>query len=362
MNNNLLLFVCSVIIVFTGGTFIYTLESSSTRDVLPTILEVKSNDLYSLSSFKSYANYQDTCSFGTIKINTDTTFTLVYENPAKQNERSVIAFFNLENQNISFSSYDKIEIGIKTKQARRVALNLNIQGRDTACQFIQKHIEITNAKETYTLPLNQFSTPASWYEYHNVTQAEISTESETTIKSLSFEGCHLLTPGIQDEFTVFKIILKRDYKETYYGIVIMIILLITGIWILLNKPFKKESKIVYIPIGDNDEVDNESIEIKIARYLATNYTNPNLTLKDLKEEFLISKGELSKLIAAHTKYTFPQYLAHLRVDKAKKILLSDTKKTVAEIGFSVGFNSSTNFIRVFKAQEGITPKKYLDKK
>ena len=58
--------------------------------------------------------------------------------------------------------------------------------------------------------------------------------------------------------------------------------------------------------------------------------------------------------------TFPQYLGFLRINEAKRILLTKDFKTVAEVGYTVGFNSSSNFIRVFKSQEGQSPKSFAE--
>ena len=105
---------------------------------------------------------------------------------------------------------------------------------------------------------------------------------------------------------------------------------------------------------------NPTIEDQIIAFLAKNYNNPDLTLEDLKSEFGKGKAEISNIIKDTTKLTFPRYLNYLRIEEAKRVLKSGDFKTVAEVGFLVGFNSSSNFIRVFKTQEGVSPKKFLE--
>ena len=112
LNKNLLFSVCSIVIICIGTVFICILEFSATRDLLPAILKEKSSDLYNPSSFKSYRDKQDTSFLGEVRIGTDKTFTFVYKNPSVENARSAVAFFYLDQQNVSFSSYDNIEIGI----------------------------------------------------------------------------------------------------------------------------------------------------------------------------------------------------------------------------------------------------------
>ena len=130
-------------------------------------------------------------------------------------------------------------------------------------------------------------------------------------------------------------------------------------WLLISKPLKKEEEIVHVPIKEV-EYKKESLEDNIIAYLAKNYNNPDLTLETLKEEFGKGKAEISNIVKNSTKLTFPRYLNFLRIEEAKRILKSGDFKTVAEIGFLIGFNSSSNFIRVFKSQEGVSPKKFLE--
>ncbi len=49
-----------------------------------------------------------------------------------------------------------------------------------------------------------------------------------------------------------------------------------------------------------------------------------------------------------------------RDTKAIKELLLDKNRSIQDIAFQVGFNSSINFTRAFKKYEGITPSKYRE--
>jgi AraC-like DNA-binding protein len=48
------------------------------------------------------------------------------------------------------------------------------------------------------------------------------------------------------------------------------------------------------------------------------------------------------------------------VEEAKRILKNGDYKTIAEVGYAVGFNSPSNFIRVFKGEVGVSPKAYSE--
>lgn len=53
-----------------------------------------------------------------------------------------------------------------------------------------------------------------------------------------------------------------------------------------------------------------------------------------------------------------QYLLQYRIQKAKELLLNNSKYSVEEVGKMVGFNTNSHFISVFKRFEHITPGKF----
>lgn len=91
-------------------------------------------------------------------------------------------------------------------------------------------------------------------------------------------------------------------------------------------------------------------------YIHTNYSNSSLSLNDVAEHIGISASYLSELFNEIAGEKFSVYLAQYRVQKAQQ-LQSATNLTVKEIGFQCGFNSSQNFIRVYKKYTGHTPGK-----
>lgn len=92
-------------------------------------------------------------------------------------------------------------------------------------------------------------------------------------------------------------------------------------------------------------------------YIAANYSNSSLSLNDVAEHCSISASYLSELFNEVGGEKFSAYLAKYRVEKARQ-LQSATNMTVKEIGYQCGFNSSQNFIRVYKKYTGVTPGQY----
>ena len=55
--------------------------------------------------------------------------------------------------------------------------------------------------------------------------------------------------------------------------------------------------------------------------------------------------------------TYVEYITHYKINYSKK-LLKIQNKSIKEISFECGFDSSSNFIREFKKRNKMTPKEY----
>lgn len=70
---------------------------------------------------------------------------------------------------------------------------------------------------------------------------------------------------------------------------------------------------------------------------------------------------LSHLFKEKTGESYSAYLKKIRIQKAKK-LLEQNNCSITEVGVMTGYNDTSQFIRVFKQEIGMTPKKYRDEK
>lgn len=346
-------------LILAGLALAFWLQSNATRDILPTIISVRDykDSLRTPDTFAE--DFEEDASKGTLNYNGDSSFTFTYTKSRRSGHSFSGVFFPLENLDIDFSKYSSIEVGVKTDQARRIPLNLSVQNKLKTHQYIRQFIEVKKDQEFYTLPLNEFYTPTTWYDSNRVAQVEIPKQDLAKIEALSFESCHLLEKGVKDQFTVHKLVLVKSLFWTYIVMSIVIIIGIFGLSVLFLGLFQKKTEVIHVPI---QHVEIEPVEPtdEILLFLAENYTNANLTLSDLATEFGKSNNDLSKIIKEKTEKTFPKYINFLRIEEAKRILKSGEFKTIAEVGYAVGFNSSSNFIRVFKGEEGVSPKSFAE--
>ena len=94
----------------------------------------------------------------------------------------------------------------------------------------------------------------------------------------------------------------------------------------------------------------------VFHYLINNFSKV-VTLEAVAAQANLSPNAFCRFFKVRSKKTFSQYLLEMRISHACK-LLADTDKSVGNIHYECGFNSSSHFNRYFKQINGITPMEY----
>lgn len=94
---------------------------------------------------------------------------------------------------------------------------------------------------------------------------------------------------------------------------------------------------------------------KAVRILRSHALEEEVSLPWLARQCGVCSGHLSRLFVRSTGMSFTDFVARLRIEKAVD-LLKNTRKTVTEIAFESGFNSLSQFHRVFRRIQGCSPK------
>lgn len=97
----------------------------------------------------------------------------------------------------------------------------------------------------------------------------------------------------------------------------------------------------------------------VIAFLVKNYKQ-RLVLQDIADHVGVSSYYLERLFKQETSETPRSYLEKIRVDKAVHLLVY-TDQTNLEICYEVGFQSTSNFYRVFKSMHNCTPSEYRDR-
>ncbi|MBU1106081.1 MAG: AraC family transcriptional regulator [Candidatus Riflebacteria bacterium] len=106
-----------------------------------------------------------------------------------------------------------------------------------------------------------------------------------------------------------------------------------------------------------DEVDKATV---VAKQILEAFPDKNLDLEELADKCGVSKSHLCRVFKKATGQTVSQYLNHIRIERACR-LLADTGVPIEEIAFASGFNNASYFFRVFKKQVGKLPLEWRKK-
>lgn len=85
------------------------------------------------------------------------------------------------------------------------------------------------------------------------------------------------------------------------------------------------------------------------------YTHEQFTLEELASRLYTNKTYLSTFIKDEYDMNFSGWVASLRIDEAKRIMMKEPEKKLQEVAFECGFSSLAYFSSVFSKSEGISP-------
>ncbi|MGZ7440383.1 helix-turn-helix domain-containing protein [Paenibacillus sp. TH7-28] len=94
----------------------------------------------------------------------------------------------------------------------------------------------------------------------------------------------------------------------------------------------------------------------VATYIRARYREA-LTIEATAKHFFISPSYLSRIFYRFTGFHFREYIVHLRVREAERMLAGSSAK-IQEIAAAVGFEHLSHFNKTFKKSTGLTPLQY----
>lgn len=127
----------------------------------------------------------------------------------------------------------------------------------------------------------------------------------------------------------------------------------------LMKDCQLESGEEAIDISERQEVIRQKLEVWCA---ARGYRDTSLNMVTLARSLDISKTELSSYLSSCLNTTFRIWLAEVRFEAAKKMMLECPDFGNDIISAECGFSSRTHLYRLFKEKEGCSPTAWRAKK
>ncbi|BBH19413.1 AraC family transcriptional regulator [Paenibacillus baekrokdamisoli] len=141
----------------------------------------------------------------------------------------------------------------------------------------------------------------------------------------------------------------KKKKTAYHG---MLRSYIYQICVLLSRHFENQ-----ISIGENKKVFSLYYKLgPILTYLHENFREP-LELSVLAEKLGLSVSRTRHLFQEVMGEGFKEYLLHLRVNEARKLLLN-TDLSIVEVCYQSGFQSHNPFYHAFQKIVGMSPGSY----
>ncbi|MCK5907506.1 MAG: AraC family transcriptional regulator [Flavobacteriales bacterium] len=104
------------------------------------------------------------------------------------------------------------------------------------------------------------------------------------------------------------------------------------------------------------DLSNDRISeiISKIRYTIRENIDSDLNMHEIASEYNLSYSYFRKMFKKHTGISPKQYHLQLKIFKAKELLLT-TDKSVKEICYDLGFQSTSYFSRIFKQKLGVAP-------
>jgi len=106
--------------------------------------------------------------------------------------------------------------------------------------------------------------------------------------------------------------------------------------------------------------EHEGIRIAaIYNYIMQQY-DKQITLEDVAKQAHMTPQAFCRYFKKHTLHTFVSFLNEVRINEACKKLTDGAYNSIATVAYNCGFNSITNFNRVFKSVTGKSPSSYVE--
>ena len=145
-------------------------------------------------------------------------------------------------------------------------------------------------------------------------------------------------------------------------ILVALLVICACVYLILKKRHKRPSVSTEVSESMPDEAPAE-LMVRINQAMKTQklYQNSDLKVTDLAAAIGTNRRSVSDCINSQKGCTFSQFVNIYRVDHAKRVMLQNPDKKIADIYLESGFANEGSFFRTFKAVTGMTPKEWLSK-
>lgn len=264
---------------------------------------------------------------------------------------------------INLSRFNTIKITASGKNLSN--MNMFIVSEDSRVKnnkvYSSSSFVITNKTALYSINKKSFKIPDWWYDTNNFSPTDNIQPEWDKVSEISFATG--LTPevGQERQLSIYSVLFIRDNSRVIIGMLLIfiaftLILFLVDYFRTLMK--KKEITINYKPVEVDDKPNSTT---SFLDYINQNFHNPELSLEEISLRTGISQRRISEGISAQFNCNVKTYINNIRIKEAQR-LLRQSKLSISEIAYKVGFSSPNHFNRVFKASTGENPTEFSQKK
>jgi AraC-like DNA-binding protein len=158
---------------------------------------------------------------------------------------------------------------------------------------------------------------------------------------------HLRLPGGKRDL--------RRWRAEYYRVPVLTVPKLRGAVRLLDMLARLFAETLAPPSPPRSPADPPCI--CEAKQFARLHLGERLTTRQAAEAVHLEESYFCRLFHRLTKMTFHAYVAQVRVEQARTLLLN-SQQPIGQIASDAGFQSASDFNRVFKASVGMTPSEF----
>lgn len=270
---------------------------------------------------------------------------------------------NKKDSVFNLASYNRLHLEIAGEQIRSIGFNLyasNVysESKNEVCFY--ENLDIGPERKQYVMDLDKLKVPDWWIVANNMPADERFKPDLQNVYRINIGTAYTSASNIKRSLRIYSISFERDNAN-------LLLILISSEFILIFLlgiiHYIKAYKALPVTITYKAvDTENENRQINnFLYYINDNFSNPNLTLKQVSSQTGINERRIAASIQQNFGCNFKTYVNKLRINESKRLLV-ESELNMGEIAFKVGFNNQTHFNRVFKNLEGISPSEFLEKK
>ena len=116
-------------------------------------------------------------------------------------------------------------------------------------------------------------------------------------------------------------------------------------------------KSLYNEMNEIKKGSTKELFENIDAYIKSNLYG-NITMQNLSARFKVTPSYISRIINANCDTSPMDYYMKLKIEEAKKLLISDNNILIKDISDSLGFSDQYYFSKVFKSYTGYSPAEF----